>query len=48
MMVIQILHLVNLLLCGLFSRLYDDLNRKYKFVMHLVDLYLPEKYFKGW
>ncbi|PUZ52679.1 hypothetical protein GQ55_6G288500 [Panicum hallii var. hallii] len=36
---LEILHLVNLLLCGLFSRLYNDLNRKYKFVMHLVDVY---------
>ena len=48
MMVIQILHLVNLLLCGLFSRLYDDLNRKYKFVMHLVDVYGPFAFFKAW
>jgi hypothetical protein len=44
----QILHLVNLLLCGFFSRLYNDLNRKYKFVMHLVDVYGPFAFFKGW
>ncbi|TVU04553.1 hypothetical protein EJB05_47667 [Eragrostis curvula] len=43
----KILHLVNLLLCGLFSRLYNDLNRKYKFVMHLVDVYGPFAMFKG-
>ncbi|TVU04536.1 hypothetical protein EJB05_47649, partial [Eragrostis curvula] len=45
---LEILHLVNLLLCGLFSRLYNDLNRKYKFVMHLVDVYGPFAMFKGW
>ncbi|TVU04554.1 hypothetical protein EJB05_47668 [Eragrostis curvula] len=44
---LEILHLVNLLLCGLFSRLYNDLNRKYKFVMHLVDVYGPFAMFKG-
>ncbi|XP_062195170.1 fatty acyl-CoA reductase 1-like [Phragmites australis] len=44
---LEILHLVNLLLCGLFSRLYNDLNRKYKFVMHLVDVYGPFAFFKG-
>ncbi|PWZ26147.1 Fatty acyl-CoA reductase 1 [Zea mays] len=45
---LEILHLVNLLLCGLLSRLYNDLNRKYKFVMHLVDVYGPFAFFKGW
>uniref|UniRef100_A0A0A9CMK3 Fatty acyl-CoA reductase n=1 Tax=Arundo donax TaxID=35708 RepID=A0A0A9CMK3_ARUDO len=45
---LEILHLVNMLLCGLFSRLYNDLNRKYKFVMHLVDIYGPFAFFKGW
>ncbi|KAG2580683.1 fatty acyl-CoA reductase 1-like [Panicum virgatum] len=44
---LEILHLVNLLLCGFFSRLYNDLNRKYKFVMHLVDVYGPFAFFKG-
>ncbi|XP_062192707.1 fatty acyl-CoA reductase 1-like [Phragmites australis] len=44
---LEILHLVNLLLCGIFSRLYNDLNRKYKFVMHLVDVYGPFAFFKG-
>ncbi|KAJ1269629.1 hypothetical protein BS78_07G226300 [Paspalum vaginatum] len=44
---LEMLHLVNLLLCGLFSRLYNDLNRKYKFVMHLVDVYGPFAFFKG-
>ncbi|CAO2186441.1 unnamed protein product [Urochloa humidicola] len=44
---LEILHLVNLLLCGFFSKLYNDLNRKYKFVMHLVDVYGPFAFFKG-
>nr|CAB3483801.1 unnamed protein product [Digitaria exilis] len=44
---LEILHLVNLLLFGLLSRLYNDLNRKYKFVMHLVDVYGPFAFFKG-
>lgn len=44
---LEILHVVNLLLCGLFSQLYDDLTRKYKFVMHLVDVYGPFALFKG-
>ncbi|KAM0901616.1 hypothetical protein ACQ4PT_019867 [Festuca glaucescens] len=44
---LEILHLVNLLLCGLFSQLYEDLNRKYKFVVHLVDVYGPFAFFRG-
>ncbi|XP_066326786.1 fatty acyl-CoA reductase 1-like [Miscanthus floridulus] len=44
---LEILHLVNLLLCGLFSWLYNDLNRKYKFVMHLLDVYGPFAFFNG-
>jgi fatty acyl-CoA reductase len=42
------LHMSNLLLCGLFSQFYKDSNRKYKFVMHLVDVYGPFAFFKGW
>ncbi|KAL6858736.1 hypothetical protein ACP4OV_017738 [Aristida adscensionis] len=44
---LEILRFVNLLLCGLFSWLYNDLNSKYKFVMHLVDVYGPFAFFKG-
>ncbi|GJN15459.1 hypothetical protein PR202_gb02377 [Eleusine coracana subsp. coracana] len=44
---LEILHLVNLLLCGLFSRVYNDMNRKYKFVMLLVDIYGPFAFLKG-
>ncbi|XP_062199493.1 probable fatty acyl-CoA reductase 4 [Phragmites australis] len=44
---LELLHLLNLLCCGLFSHLYNDLNRKYRFVMHLVDLYGPFALYKG-
>ncbi|KAF8653986.1 hypothetical protein HU200_062127 [Digitaria exilis] len=44
---LEILHLVNILLCGLFSKLYNDYSRKYKLVMHLVDVYGPFAFFKG-
>lgn len=27
------------MLCGLFSKLYNDYSRKYKLVMHLVNVY---------
>jgi alcohol-forming fatty acyl-CoA reductase len=47
-MCFQILHLLNLLLFGIFSRLYNDLSRKYRFVMHLVDVYGPFAFLKGW
>jgi alcohol-forming fatty acyl-CoA reductase len=45
---LELLHLVNLLCFGLFSELYSDLTKKYKFVMHLVDLYGSFALFKGW
>ncbi|TVU10557.1 hypothetical protein EJB05_44098 [Eragrostis curvula] len=44
---LEMLHLINLLCFGLFSQLYNDLNKKYKFVMQLVDLYGPFALFKG-
>nr|CAB3481725.1 unnamed protein product [Digitaria exilis] len=44
---LEILHLVNILLCGLLSKLYNDYSRKYKLVMHLVDVYGPFAFFKG-
>ncbi|CAL9090668.1 unnamed protein product [Musa acuminata var. zebrina] len=43
-----VLHLINLLSCGRFARGYNELNRKYKFVMHLVDLYEPYAFFRGY
>ncbi|KAJ1269631.1 hypothetical protein BS78_07G226400 [Paspalum vaginatum] len=44
---LELLHVANLLLCGLFSQLYNDSNRKYKYVMNLVDVYGPFAFFKG-
>ncbi|KAJ1288990.1 hypothetical protein BS78_02G131400 [Paspalum vaginatum] len=45
---LEMLRLLSLLCCGLvFSRLYADLDRKYRFVMRLVDLYGPFALFKG-
>ncbi|URE25031.1 fatty acyl-CoA reductase [Musa troglodytarum] len=43
----EVMHLVNLLSCGRLARGYNELNRKYKFVMHLVELYKPYVYFDG-
>uniref|UniRef100_A0A0D9X6F0 Fatty acyl-CoA reductase n=1 Tax=Leersia perrieri TaxID=77586 RepID=A0A0D9X6F0_9ORYZ len=44
---LEILRVVNIALCGMFSRRYDELSRKYRFVMHLVELYAPYTLFKG-
>ncbi|CAD6225701.1 unnamed protein product [Miscanthus lutarioriparius] len=45
---LELLRLLSLLCCGLlFSRLYADLDRKYRFVMRLVDLYGPFALFRG-
>ncbi|PAN10981.1 hypothetical protein PAHAL_2G131000 [Panicum hallii] len=44
---LELLGLLNLLLCGLLSRLCDELRRKYAFVMRLVDLYGPFALFRG-
>ncbi|WVZ63142.1 hypothetical protein U9M48_012801 [Paspalum notatum var. saurae] len=45
---LEMLRLLSLLCCGLlFSRVYADLDRKYSFVMRLVDLYGPFALFKG-
>ncbi|URE23006.1 fatty acyl-CoA reductase [Musa troglodytarum] len=44
---LEVMHLVNLLSCGRLARGYNELNRKYKFVMHLVELYKPYAYFDG-
>ncbi|KAF0900365.1 hypothetical protein E2562_031106 [Oryza meyeriana var. granulata] len=44
---LEILRLVNIALCGMFSRRYDELSRKYRFIMHLVELYAPYTLFKG-
>lgn len=45
---LELLRLLSLLTCGLlFARLYADLDRKYSFVMRLVDLYGPFALFRG-
>ncbi|KAK1601192.1 hypothetical protein QYE76_016776 [Lolium multiflorum] len=46
---LELLHLLSILCCGIFgiATLYDNLARKYRFVMQLVDLYGPFSLFKG-
>ncbi|XP_037418730.1 fatty acyl-CoA reductase 1-like [Triticum dicoccoides] len=44
---LEVLHLVNVTLCGLFSRRYNELNGKYRLAMHLIELYAPYTLFKG-
>ncbi|KAG0476965.1 hypothetical protein HPP92_013375 [Vanilla planifolia] len=43
----EVLRLVNLVFCGLFSRQFNMLWKKYTFVMRLADLYAPYTFFKG-
>ncbi|CAM0910209.1 unnamed protein product [Alopecurus aequalis] len=44
---LEMLRLVNIALCGVFSRRYNELSRKYRFVMQLIQLYAPYSLFKG-
>ncbi|KAM0844043.1 hypothetical protein ACQ4PT_057323 [Festuca glaucescens] len=44
---LEMLRLVNIALCGVFSRRYNELSRKYRFVMQLIELYAPYSLFKG-
>ncbi|XP_020112859.1 probable fatty acyl-CoA reductase 4 isoform X1 [Ananas comosus] len=44
---LEVLHMLNLIFCGLFAQRYNELSRMYKFIMHLVDLYAPYAFFKG-
>ncbi|KAM3192508.1 hypothetical protein ACQJBY_069629 [Aegilops geniculata] len=44
---LEMLRLVNIALCGVFSRRYDDLSRKYRFIVQLIELYAPYSLFKG-
>ncbi|KAM3355366.1 hypothetical protein ACQJBY_025879 [Aegilops geniculata] len=44
---LEVLHLVNVALCGLFSRRYNELSGKYRLAMHLIELYAPYTLFKG-
>jgi fatty acyl-CoA reductase len=43
----QILGLLNIAGCGAFSRRYHELSRKYRYVMHIAELYAPYALFKG-
>ncbi|GJN09630.1 hypothetical protein PR202_ga27653 [Eleusine coracana subsp. coracana] len=45
---LQILHLANIALCGVLSRRYKELNRKYNYIMLLIELYAPYTLYKGW
>ncbi|KAK3123033.1 hypothetical protein QOZ80_8AG0622740 [Eleusine coracana subsp. coracana] len=44
---LQILHLANIALCGVLSRRYKELNRKYNYIMLLIELYAPYTLYKG-
>ncbi|KAJ1265242.1 hypothetical protein BS78_08G064100 [Paspalum vaginatum] len=44
---LEALRLLNVALCGAFSRRYDELSRRYRYVMHLAELYAPYALFKG-
>ncbi|VAH55531.1 unnamed protein product [Triticum turgidum subsp. durum] len=44
---LEMLHLANILLWGVFSRHYNEARRKYRFVMQLIELYAPYALFKG-
>ncbi|KAE8780716.1 male sterility protein [Hordeum vulgare] len=44
---LEMLRLVSIAFCGVFSRRYNELNRKYRFLMHTIELYAPLALFKG-
>lgn len=44
---LEILRLLNIVLCGALSRRHDELSRKYRYVMHIAELYAPYALFKG-
>jgi fatty acyl-CoA reductase len=43
----QILHLVNIVLCGVFSRSYNELSGKYRLAVKLIEFYAPFSLYKG-
>nr|GMD64628.1 alcohol-forming fatty acyl-CoA reductase-like [Ipomoea batatas] len=43
----QGLEILNTICCKYFQKMYDEMDRKIKFVMKLVNLYRPYVYFKG-
>ncbi|KAG0500878.1 hypothetical protein HPP92_000950 [Vanilla planifolia] len=44
---LEMLRVVNFILCHLFSKKYNELRSKYKIVMRLADLYAPYCFLKG-
>ncbi|XP_037417194.1 fatty acyl-CoA reductase 1-like [Triticum dicoccoides] len=44
---LEMLRLVSIALCGIFSERYNELSRKYRFVMRMIELYAPYSLFKG-
>ncbi|XP_020582760.1 alcohol-forming fatty acyl-CoA reductase-like [Phalaenopsis equestris] len=44
---LEMLRLVNIIFCCMFLKKYNELSRKYKFLMFLIDLYIPYCFFKG-
>ncbi|CAL5011510.1 unnamed protein product [Urochloa decumbens] len=44
---LEILRLLSIAGCGAFSRRYDELSRKYRYVMHIAELYAPYTLFRG-
>ncbi|CAO2187691.1 unnamed protein product [Urochloa humidicola] len=44
---LEMLRLLNIVGCGAFSRRYDELSRKYRYAMHIAELYAPYTFFKG-
>ncbi|XP_066340749.1 probable fatty acyl-CoA reductase 4 [Miscanthus floridulus] len=44
---LEVLRLLNIAVCGAFSRRHDELSRKYRYVMHIAELYAPYSLFKG-
>ncbi|GJN31938.1 hypothetical protein PR202_gb20400 [Eleusine coracana subsp. coracana] len=44
---IEALHIVNLLMCGLFSRQYNVANKNYSRLMILAKMFAPYTFFKG-
>ncbi|CAL5007224.1 unnamed protein product [Urochloa decumbens] len=44
---LKILRLMNIAFCGMLSWLYDELSHRYKYIMHLIQLYAPYTLFNG-
>ncbi|XP_044445301.1 probable fatty acyl-CoA reductase 4 [Triticum aestivum] len=44
---LEMLRLVSIALCGIFSECYNKLNGKYSFIMQMIELHAPYTLFKG-